>query len=82
MSSTEPQVAAELAPLDVDGVGAVAAGTVAWAVLTVIALLTRDRLAADGRSWWLWVAVTGTALGLLGLPYLLRRRNRLAPAPA
>ncbi|HET8970068.1 MAG TPA: DUF2530 domain-containing protein, partial [Candidatus Nanopelagicales bacterium] len=69
---------AEVAPLDVDGVRTVAVGTLAWAVAAVVALLAREQLVADGRGWWVWVAITGTVLGLLGLPYLLRRRRRLA----
>lgn len=64
-----------LQPLDVDGVGAISVGTAAWAVLTVVTLLLRERLDQDGRGWWVWVCVTGTALGLLALPYLLRRRR-------
>ncbi len=61
--------------VDADGVRAVAVGTIAWAVAAVVLwLFFRDRLAASGSSWWLWVCVTGCALGLLGLPYVLRRR--------
>ncbi len=60
-------------PLDVDGVRAVAVGTVVWAVLAVLAFAMRDRLAEAGNGWWLWVCVTGAGLGLLGLPYVVRR---------
>ncbi len=61
--------------VDADGVRAVAVGTVAWAIAAVILwVFFRDRLAASDSSWWLWVCVTGCVLGLLGLPYVLRRR--------
>lgn len=64
----------QVPPLDADGVGAVAAGTVAWAVLAVVLFVLRDRLVAADAQWWLWVALTGTGLGLPGLWYTTRRR--------
>ena len=71
-----------LRPLDVDGVGAVAFGTAAWAVALVVALLLRDRLEAAGNGWWVWVCLAGTVLGLIGLPYLVRRRTVYRAAKA
>lgn len=68
----------EVEPLDVDGVGAVLAGTVAWAVALVVCLVLRDRLAADGHTWWTWVCLTGALLGLPGLWYVRRRRDAYA----
>lgn len=65
----------DVQPLDVDGVGAVAVGTVLWLVALVALLPFRDRLAANDATWWLWVCVAGAVLGLLGLPYVIRRRN-------
>ena len=62
-------------PLDVDGVGAVAVGTVAWTVALVVCLVLRDRLAADGHGWWTWVCLAGALLGLPGLWYVRRRRD-------
>ncbi len=61
-------------PLDEDGVGAVAIGTVLWAIAAVILFLMRDQLAQSGAQWWLWVAVTGAALGIPGLWFTTRRR--------
>jgi hypothetical protein len=66
--------AVQVPPLDVDGVGAVAIGTAAWAVALVVLLLVRPRLAESGSEWWIWVALTGLLLGLLGLGYTTRRR--------
>lgn len=61
--------------VDADGVNAVVAGTIAWAVAAaVLWLFFRNSLAESDSSWWLWVCVTGCALGLIGLPYVLRRR--------
>lgn len=62
-------------PVDADGVAAVALGTAAWAVAgLVLVLFFRPELAADGNSWWLWVCLVGFGLGLIGLPYVIRRR--------
>lgn len=64
----------DLDPVDVDGVAAVAVGTVVWAVLLVAAVLLHARLQAAGRGWWVWVALAGFLLGLVGLVLVLRRR--------
>jgi hypothetical protein len=69
-SVTDP---AALKPVDVDGVGAILSGTIAWALAWVLCLLLRDRLAADGRSWWAWVCLAGALLGLAGLLFVRRR---------
>jgi hypothetical protein len=51
-------------------------GTVAWAVLAVVAWIAYDTLEDDGRGWWLWSAVSGFVLGLMGLWIVQRRRTR------
>jgi hypothetical protein len=62
------ETSVEVEPVDVDGVRAVAVGTVLWAVaLVVLALVGK-------RGEVLWVCAAGVGLGLLGLPYVLRRR--------
>lgn len=72
---SSPAVAAEpqIAPLDVDGVGAITYGTVAWAVAVVLCLVFRTQLSDAGRGWWLWVCVTGVVLGLAGMVFVRRR---------
>jgi hypothetical protein len=61
-------------PLDEDGVGAVAMGTVLWAIAAVTLFLMRDQLTQSGSQWCIWVAVTGAALGVPGLLFTTRRR--------
>ena len=65
----------EVAPLDVDGVGAVAVGTVLWTIALVACLVFRTQLAAAGNGWWTWVCVAGALLGLAGLVFVRRRRD-------
>jgi hypothetical protein len=68
----------EIQPFDVDGVRAVAAGTVLWAAAFVVLVFQRDALEDSGRTWWLWTCLAGVGLGLLGLEYCRKRRDRLA----
>lgn len=73
---TEPSVSdQDLRPLDVDGVGAVVAGTLGWALAFVVLVLMRDRLSESANEWWIWVALTGFLLGLAGVAYSVRRRS-------
>jgi hypothetical protein len=67
--AAEPRIA----PLDVDGVGAITYGTIAWVVGVVLCLLMREQLAESGRGWWLWVCVTGAVLGVAGIVFVRRR---------
>jgi hypothetical protein len=68
------------APLDVDGVATIAAGCAAWLIALVVLFVQRAELEADGHMWWLWTCVAGFGLGLLGLQYCLRRRDRMRSA--
>jgi len=62
-------------PLDVDGVNATVAGTVAWFIaFLIMVIFLREPLAEHDATWWIWVCVAGTGLGLIGLPYVMRRR--------
>ena len=64
----DDQTPLDVEPVDVDGVRAVAVGTVVWAVALVVLALVGE------RGEVLWVCAAGVGLGLLGLPYVLRRR--------
>jgi hypothetical protein len=71
---TGPEAAEpRIEPLDVDGVGAITYGTIAWVVGVVLCLLMREQLAEAGRGWWLWVCVTGAVLGVAGIVFVRRR---------
>jgi len=61
--------------VDVDGLNVVSVGTVLFAVAAVLLGLDYPELRADGRGWWLGVAISGWALGLVGLAYCWRRRR-------
>jgi hypothetical protein len=72
----------EVPPLDVTGVRTVAVGAALWLVALVALLPFYGTLRADGRSWWAWTCLTGFLLGLVGLEYCRRRRDRIARRPA
>ncbi|MGH3745566.1 MAG: DUF2530 domain-containing protein [Mycobacteriales bacterium] len=74
-----PAETAASAPVavDVDGIAVVSVGTVLWAVALVLSLVYEDHLRRDGHLWWIATAACGFGLGLLGIAYCVRRRNRL-----
>lgn len=76
MEEQRPRTVAEVEPLDVDGLKAVAVGTALWGVAFVALLPFYGRLAEDGRGWWLWTCLAGFGLGLFGLEYCRRRAHR------
>ena len=51
----------------------IAVGMIIWLLLLTAGIIWRDDLAADGRTWWIWCAVTGVVLGLLGWLYTATR---------
>ena len=69
-------VQAPVPAVDADGVRVVSVGTTVFAVASVVLVLLLPRLEADGRGWWLAVAVSGFLLGLVGLLYCWRRVHR------
>jgi hypothetical protein len=67
-------------PLEGDDRLITAAITAGFLVALVVLLIVRGQLAAADR-WWIWVAASGTALGVFGLayvPFLQRSRSRTA----
>jgi hypothetical protein len=65
---------ADVEPLDVDGVRTVQVGTLVFFIGFVALLPFYGRLEEDGRTWWLWMCLSGMGLGLFGLEYCRRRR--------
>lgn len=65
---------APVEPLDVDGVRTVQVGTALFLLAFVGLLPFYGRLEEDGRTWLLWMCLTGVGLGLLGTEYCKRRR--------
>jgi len=74
-------VTAKVQPLDVTGVRTVTVGTVLWVIAFVALLPFYSTLEEHGRAWWLWVCPAGFGLGLLGLEYCRRRRNKASRLP-
>ena len=75
-----PSIAQEdVAPAQVDSATIVVAGLVVWAVALVVTLVVPS-LHSGARDWWPWTCVTGLALGLAGLVYILRGRGNAAGA--
>jgi hypothetical protein len=68
-------------PLQANEVAAVATGTAVFAVLLVVAILERGRLAADGHEWWIATLAIGIGLGLLGLVWVVPRARAHKAAP-
>lgn len=63
-------------PLRVDAVRVVALGTGLWLVALLVLLVFVGRLAESDQLLWLWTALAGFLLGLLGLRLCVVRRTR------
>ncbi len=68
---------AEVAPLDIDGVRTMGVGALLWLAAFVAMLPFLSALEDNGRTWWLWTALTGAVLGVIGWWYCRRRRTYL-----
>jgi hypothetical protein len=69
-------VTAKVQPLDVTGIRTVTVGTIVWLLGFLAILPFYSTLRDDGHGWWLWTCLAGFGLGLLGLEYCRRRRQR------
>ncbi len=65
--------------VDADGLAVAVVGTLGFAVAAILLGLRVDELRSAGHEWWLWVALTGVAMGLLGLVVMGLRRRRRTP---
>ncbi len=71
---------AAVEPMDVDGVRTMTVGTALWAIATLALLPFWGTLQDSGRTWWLWAAIAGLGLGLMGIEFCKRRRDALLHA--
>ncbi len=62
-------------PVVTDNRKAVLVGLALWLVALIVLLIFAAPLFASGDGWWLWTAVVGFGLGLVGLVYLTVRRR-------
>jgi hypothetical protein len=60
--------------METDDVRIVALGTVLWLIALVATLVFHDRLADHGNDGWVWIALAGVFLGIIGLRHVRRRR--------
>jgi len=66
------------APVATDDRLAFLVGLAAWVVALVALLVFLEPLRAAGNQWWLWMAIAGVALGVIGLLYTHVRGRRRA----
>lgn len=69
-------VQAPVRALDPDGISVTLLGTLVFAVIALALVANLNWLRATDTEWWLWVAVTGTGLGMAGCGYCVWRRRR------
>jgi ABC-type nickel/cobalt efflux system permease component RcnA len=64
-------------PLETNDVAIITGGTALWAVALVVVLVLKAT-GTDVHAWWWQMCAAGALLGLLGIRYCRRRRDRLA----
>jgi hypothetical protein len=62
---------------DTTALPAVLIGTVLWLIALVIVGIREPLAPPENGVWWWGVTLVGTASGVIGLPFLVRRRARL-----
>jgi hypothetical protein len=67
---------ADVEAVDRDGVLTMIIGSALWAIAAIALIPFWGTLQYDGNAWWLWTAVAGIGIGLVGLEYSLWRRGR------
>ena len=63
-------------PVVTDDRKALLVGTAAWLLAIAAFVLFIDSLRDAGNGWWIWVAIAGIAIGLLGLVNVHLRHER------
>ncbi|MEL4317427.1 DUF2530 domain-containing protein [Leifsonia sp. YIM 134122] len=62
-------------PARADGRKAVVAGTAVWFIGLIVWFIWGEMLTDAGFGWWLWMCLTGIALGVIGLVVVLVSRR-------
>jgi hypothetical protein len=68
----------EMQPMETNDVMIVGVGTALFAIAFVVMLPLHASLVRDGHGRWLWIALSGALLGLLGVVYCRRRAQRMS----
>ena len=68
----------DLKPIENNGIQAVTIGMALWITGLICLFFARPWLKSTGRQDWLWIALAGVALGLLGQIYTRRRAAKVA----
>lgn len=81
-SSKTTRHATQSQPFDANGVRTMVIGTILWGIAIAALLPFWSTLRDNGQSWWLWTAMAGFGLGLLGIEYCRNRASTLAEEPS
>jgi hypothetical protein len=61
-------------PVKTNPQGVLLLGTLVWLFVLVMILSFLDTLSASGFGWWLYTAIVGISLGIVGFLYVRIRR--------
>lgn len=72
----------EVRPLDLPMTPFAVGGLALWLAALLVVLPFQDTLEADGRGRWIWICLSGVAIGVPGVVHMMRhdrhRRRRRA----
>ena len=67
----------DLKPIETDGINLLYVGTVLFILATFVLIYQPNFIDDQTQTVWLRITIMGTALGLIGLRIVKRRRKRL-----
>ena len=67
----------DLKPIETDGINLLYVGTVLFVLATFVLIYQPNFINDQTQTVWLRITIMGTALGLIGLRVIKRRRKRL-----